>query len=134
MQIIHNLFATFLFILCVLNVSAQTTYNQVTLDRGKDTETNCIYVLNDNADSVQVYIQYKIGNRQTDWIDYPVLDLIPPSIEPQKIGCVDSTIIGLKLVDVIIVREKSKATDDNTTIENMKCNDGFFQKLKSIFK
>ena len=134
MQIIHNLFATFLFILCVLNVSAQTTYNQVTLDRGKDTETNCIYVLNDNADSVQVYIQYKIGNRQTDWIDYPVLDLIPPSIEPQKIGCVDSTIIGLKLVDVIIVREKSKATDDNTTTENMKCNDGFFQKLKSIFK
>ena len=134
MQIIHNLFATFLFILCVLNVRAQTTYNQVTLDRGKDTETNCIYICNDNADSVRVVIQYKIGSRYTDWIDYPVKELIPPSIEPQKIGCVDSTIIGLKLVDVIIVREKSKTTDDSTTIENTKCNDGFFQKLKSIFK
>lgn len=134
MQTIHNIFATFLFILCVSNVSAQTTYNRVTLDRGKDTETNCIYICNDNADSVRVVVQYKVGNRETEWIDYPILELIPPSIEPQKIGCIDSTIIGLKLVDVVIVKNKSKSTDNNTTIENMKCSNGFFQKLKSIFK
>lgn len=133
MQISYNFFATFLFILCVLNVNAQTTYNQVTLDRGKDTETNCIYICNDNADSVRVVIQYKVGNRNTEWIDYPVLDLIPPSIEPQRIGCVDSTIIGLKLVDVIIVRDKFKSRDDSTN-ENVKCSNGFFQKLKSILK
>ena len=133
MQISYNFFATFLFILCVLNVNAQTTYNQVTLDRGKDTETNCIYICNDNADSVRVVIQYKVGNRNTEWIDYPVLDLIPPSIEPQRIGCVDSTIIGLKLVDVIIVRDKFKSIDDSTN-ENVKFSNGFFQKLKSILK
>lgn len=133
MQISYNFFATFLFILCVLNVNAQTTYNQVTLDRGKDTETNCIYICNDNADSVRVVIQYKVGNRNTEWIDYPVLDLIPPSIEPQRIGCVDSTIIGLKLVDVIIVRDQFKSRDDSTN-ENVKCSNGFFQKLKSILK
>lgn len=133
MQISYNFFATFLFILCALNVNAQTTYNQVTLDRGKDTETNCIYICNDNADSVRVVIQYKVGNRNTEWIDYPVLDLIPPSIEPQRIGCVDSTIIGLKLVDVVIVRDKFKSIDDSTN-ENVKCSNGFFQKIKSILK
>lgn len=134
MQIVNNLFATFLFILCVSNVNAQTTYNRVTLDRGKDDETNCIYLYNDNADSVKVFIQYKIGNRETNWIDYPVEELIPPSIDPQRIGCVDSTIIGLKLVDVIIVRDKSSSIDNNTIDEDVKCSNGFFQKLKSIFK
>ena len=133
MQIVNNLFATFRFILCVSNVNAQTTYNRVTLDRGKDDETNCIYIYNDNADSVKVFIQYKIGNRETNWIDYPIVELIPPSIDPQRIGCVDSTIIGLKLVDVIIVRDKSSSID-NTIDEDVKCSNGFFQKLKSIFK
>lgn len=132
MQIVNYLFATFLFILCGLNVSAQTTYNQVTLDRGKDTETNCIYICNDNSDSVRVLIQYKIGNRQNDWIDYPISELIPPSIEPQKIGCVDTTIIGLKLVDVIVIRSNSKNSDKITSKEK-KNDNSLFDKFKTLF-
>ena len=132
MQIVNYLFATFLFILCGLNVSAQTTYNQVTLDRGKDTETNCIYICNDNSDSVRVLIQYKIGNRQNDWIDYPISELIPPSIEPQKIGCVDTTIIGLKLVDVIVIRSISKNSDKITSKEK-KNDNSLFDKFKTLF-
>lgn len=132
MQIVNNLFATFLFILCGLNVSAQTTYNQVTLDRGKGPETNCIYICNDNSDSVRVLVQYKIGSRQNDWIDYPITELIPPSIEPQKIGCIDSTIIGLKLVDVIIIRSNSKV-NDKITSEETKNDNSLLNRLKSLF-
>jgi len=114
MHVINIFFATFLFILCISNVSAQTTYNQVTLDRGKDDETNCIYIHNENLDSVFIFIQYKIGNRETEWIDFPVPNKIPPTVEPLKIGCVDSTIIGLKLVDVMILRDSNtKKTTQN---------------------
>lgn len=114
-------------------ICAQTTYMGVTLDRGKDTETNCIYVYNDNDDSVKVVIQYKIGDRSTDWIDYPTPDLIPPSIlEPQKIGCVDSVIIGLKLVDVAIIRGNFILTDEEPKSKSNKQN-GLIQKVKSWF-
>ena len=126
-------FTTLLLVVCACHVCAQTTYKGVTLDRGKDTETNCIYVFNDNADSVRVFIQYKIGNRHTEWIDYPVPQLIPPSIlEPTKIGCVDSTIIGLKLLDVVIVKDEFVIVDDEPVIENHK-PDGFLHKVKSWF-
>lgn len=127
MHVINKIFTTILFILCFSNVSAQTTYNQVTLDRGKDDETNCIYVYNENLDSVFIFIQYKIGNRETEWIDFPVPDKIPPTIEPLKIGCVDSTIIGLKLVDVMITR-------DSDTKKTTKNDNSFKQFFKSIFK
>lgn len=127
MHVINKIFTTILFILCLSNVSAQTTYNQVTLDRGKDDETNCIYVYNENLDSVFIFIQYKIGNRETEWIDFPVPDKIPPTIEPLKIGCVDSTIIGLKLVDVMITR-------DSDTKKTTKNDNSFKQFFKSIFK
>ena len=122
--------------MCVLFVSAQTTYKQVTLDRGTDSETNCIYVYNDNYDSVHVVIQYKIGNRETDWIDYPVPYLIPPSIEPQKIGCVDSVIIGLKLVDVVVVRnqyDSDSPKSNKSTIHSFGFLNKLISKIKSIF-
>lgn len=127
MHVINIFFATFLFILCISNVSAQTTYNQVTLDRGKDDETNCIYIHNENLDSVFIFIQYKIGNRETEWIDFPVSNKIPPTVEPLKIGCVDSTIIGLKLVDVMILR-------DSNTKKTTQNDNSFKQIFKSIFK
>lgn len=133
MQIVYNFFVSTLFFLCALTVSAQVTYNQVTLDRGKDLETNCIYVLNDNADSVRVVVQYKIGNRNTNWIDYPVPELIPPSIEPLKIGCIDSTIIGLRLVDVVIVRERS-SLKDTTTRSKLDSKSFFYKLIKKLFK
>lgn len=92
---------------------AQTTYKGVTLDRGKGIETNCIYVFNENTDSVNVFLQYKIGNRETEWIDYPVPQLIPPCIHDQHlVGCVDSTIIGLKLLDVTVVHTQTIDTND----------------------
>ena len=127
MHVINIFFATFLFILSISNVSAQTTYNQVTLDRGKDDETNCIYIHNENLDSVFIFIQYKIGNRETEWIDFPVPNKIPPTVEPLKIGCVDSTIIGLKLVDVMILR-------DSNTKKTTQNDNSFKQIFKSIFK
>lgn len=127
MQFLYNIIVAFLSFMCALNVSAQTTYNQVTLDRGKDSETNCIYIHNENLDSVFIQIQYKIGNRETEWIDYPVLNKIPPTVEPLKIGCVDSTIIGLKLVDVMILR-------DNYTKNSTNNDNSFIKILKSIFK
>ncbi len=122
-----------LWIVCACNwVCAQTTYMGVTLDRGKDLETNCIYIFNDNADSVRVVIQYKIGNRSTNWIDYPISELIPPSINgPQKIGCIDSTIIGLKLVDVKIVKDQFIIEDEYHQPETHK--NGVLQKVKSWF-
>lgn len=127
MHVINKIFTTILFILCISNVSAQTTYNQVTLDRGKDDETNCIYIHNENLDSVFIFIQYKIGNRETEWIDFPVPNKIPPTVEPLKIGCVDSTIIGLKLVDVMILR-------DSNTKKTTQNDNSFKQIFKSIFK
>lgn len=110
----RNIIIAFLWVVCACSsLCAQTTHMGVTLDRGKDSETNCIYVFNDNADSVRVFIQYKVGNRKTKWIDYPVPELIPPSIlEPQKIGCVDTTIIGLNLLDVIIVKDQFIIVDE----------------------
>lgn len=129
-----KVFVTLLSVVCACSsLYAQTTYMGVTLDRGKDPETNCIYIFNDNADSVKVFIQYKIGNRKTDWIDFPTPELIPPSIlEPTKIGCVDSTIIGLKLLDVVIVKDKFVIVDNEPSIEKHE-PDGFFQKIKSWF-
>ena len=122
---------SFLLIVCACDLYAQTTYKRVTLDRGKGSETNCIYILNDNADSVMVFIQYKIGNRHTDWIDFPVPQLIPPTIlEPQLIGCVDSTIIGLNLLDVIIVEDKANKGNGTSDMSQQK-NDGLWKKIKS---
>ena len=43
-------FTTLLLVVCVCHVCAQTTYKGVTLDRGKDSETNCIYIFNDNGE------------------------------------------------------------------------------------
>ncbi len=122
-----------LFVVCACSLlCAQTTYMGVTLDRGKGTETNCIYIFNDNADSVKIFIQYKIGNRHTEWIDYPVPQLIPPSIlEPQLIGCVDSTIIGLNLLDVKIIKGKYILVDDEDP--NKHNQEGFLHKIKSWF-
>ena len=107
----------------------------MTLDRGKGSETNCIYVLNDNADSVMIFIQYKVGNRNTEWIDYPVPQLIPPTIlDQQLIGCVDSTIIGLNLLDVIIVKGRAEIEVENKKSYNGKENkEGFYHKIKSWF-
>ena len=121
-------------VVCVCNaLYAQTTYKGVTLDRGKAPETNCIYIFNDNADSVRVFIQYKIGNRNTEWIDFPVPELIPPSIlDPQKIGCVDSTIIGLNLLDVMIVKDHTSRVEHKPrSIEGGRT--GIFHKIKSWF-
>ena len=128
-----NYFITLLLVVCACNLFAQTTYMGVTLDRGKGSETNCIYIFNDNADSVRVLIQYKIGNRKTNWIDYPVTQLIPPSIlEPQLIGCVDSTIIGLNLVDVKIVTDKFIIVDDQSEKDEPD-RKSLIYKLKSWF-
>ena len=122
-----------LSIFCACCIYAQTTYKRVTLDRGKDSETNCIYVFNDNADSVKVFIQYKIGDRYTAWIDYPVPQLIPPSIlEPQLIGCVDSAIIGLNLLDVKIIKRQMAPIKENEKSEKHN-QEGFFQKVKTWF-
>lgn len=122
-----------IWVVCVCtSVCAQSTYLGVTLDRGKEPETNCIYIFNDNDDSVKVFIQYKIGNRYTEWIDYPVPQLIPPTIlEPQKIGCIDSTIIGLNLVDVVIVKNKVITTDKQSDSGRQK--EGIWDKIKSLF-
>lgn len=127
-----HLIISLLLVVCACSKTyAQTTYMGVTLDRGKDSETNCIYIFNDNADSVRVFIQYKIGNRNTNWVDYPVPDLIPPSIlEPQKIGCVDSTIIGLKLLDVMIVKEKYILVGEESDSKT-KNKDGILTRIKS---
>lgn len=112
-------------------VSAQTTYKNVTLDRGKDTETNCIYVFNDNADSVKVIIKYKVGNRYTNWIDYPIEDTIPPSIcDPYLVGCIDSTIIGLNLVDVITIHNR---TEYNTSIKANNTFKHWIERLRHNF-
>lgn len=130
------LYLSFLLIVCVYNnLYAQTTYKRVTLDRGKDPETNCIYIINDNADSVMVFIQYKVGNRHTEWIDYPVPQLIPPTIlDPQLIGCVDSTIIGLNLLDVIIVKSKTQIDVENNKFQNgNEKKEGLYHKIKSWF-
>lgn len=126
-------FLSLLWVVCACStICAQTTYKRVTLDRGKESEENCIYIINDNDDSVKVIIQYKIGNRYTDWIDYPVLELVPPTIiEPYKIGCIDSTIIGLNLVDVKIVRNLNEF--DKKPVFNNNHQEGFFQKFKSWF-
>ena len=122
-------FIVLLSVVCAYHVCAQTTYKGITLDRGKDDETNCIYVYNENSDSCLVIVQYKIGNRDTNWIDYPIDELIPPSIDPQKIGCIDSTIIGLKLVDVIIM----KSSHTKTKIPLQQEKRSLLQKLKSLF-
>lgn len=112
---------------------AQSTYNGVTLDRGKEPETNCMYIFNDNDDSVRVVIQYKIGNRNTDWIDYPTPQLIPPSIlGAQKIGCIDSTIIGLKLVDVIIMKDQNTSVDQQPYRKDQE-QGGIWCKIKTWF-
>lgn len=122
-----------LLVVCACPIYAQTTYMGVTLDRGKDDETNCIYIFNENADSVRVIIQYKIGNRKTKWIDYPVTELIPPStFEPQKIGCIDSTIIGLNLVDVKIIKNNFILVDDKQEKEDTH-HEGILKKIKSWF-
>ena len=114
----------FLWMVCACSIYAQTTHMGVTLDRGKDSETNCIYIFNDNADSVRVFIQYKIGNRKTKWIDYSIQELIPPSVlEPYKVGCVDSTIIGLKLLDVKIINNNYLIVDDETINDSQKEGD-----------
>lgn len=124
----------FLWVVCACSIYAQTTYMGVTLDRGKDSETNCIYIFNDNADSVRVFIQYKIGNRETNWIDYPVPQLIPPSIlEPYKVGSVDSTIIGLKLLDVKIVNNDYVIIDDKI-MNDTPHQEGIGEKIKSWFR
>lgn len=122
----------FLLVVCARYTYAQTTYNLVTLDRGVDNETNCIYITNYNSDSCYVIVQYKIGNRNTNWIDYPIEELIPPSLDPQKIGCIDSTIIGLKLVDVIVVNS-SHIKKENTSTKEYQEKKSFRQKLKSLF-
>lgn len=129
------IYFSFLLVVCAYNLCAQTTYKRVTLDRGKGSETNCIYVLNDNADSVMIFIQYKVGNRNTEWIDYPVPQLIPPTIlDQQLIGCVDSTIIGLNLLDVIIVKGRAEIEVENKKSYNGKENkEGFYHKIKSWF-
>ena len=82
-----------------------------------------------------VLIQYKIGNRYTEWIDYPVPQLIPPTIlDPQLIGCVDSTIIGLNLLEVVIVKDYANTNMEDDKSENGKeKNEGFYHKIKSWF-
>lgn len=127
-------FISLLLVVCAFHsICAQTTYKGVTLDRGTDSETNCIYIFNDNADSVRVHIQYKIGNRNTEWIDYPIPNLIPPStLEPEKVGCIDSVIIGLNLVDVKIVKDCYNHTTDKPELKKQE-QKNFFQKIKSWF-
>lgn len=129
------LYFSFLLTVCACSLCAQTTYKRVTLDRGKGSETNCIYIINDNADSVMVFIQYKIGNRHTEWIDYPVPQRIPPTpLDPQLIGCVDSTIVGLNLLDVLIVKSRADVEKDSENSHNGKeKNDGLYHKIKSWF-
>lgn len=117
----------FLLVFAACCVCAQTTYQGITLDRGKGDETNCIYIYNENADSCFVIIQYKIGDRYTNWIDYPIDSLIPPSPNPQKVGCIDSTIIGLKLVDVKVMRSHHNSKP------NTQKQKSFCQKLKALF-
>lgn len=121
----------FLFISGACHVCAQTTYNGITLDRGKGNETNCIYVFNENSDSCAVIVQYKVGDRKTPWIDYPIDTLIPPGLDPQKVGCVDSAIIGLKLVDVIVMR--SRHNDNDSFTPQPQEEKSFLQKLKNLF-
>ena len=127
-----------MLVACTLT-HAQATYMGVTLDRGKEPETNCIYIFNDNADSVRVLIQYKVGNRSTPWIDYHVPQLIPPTIdEPQKIGCVDSTIIGLNLLDVKIIKNNGIIlVDEENSDSGNRMNESaikkVFKKIKSWF-
>ena len=122
-----------LLAVCACGLYAQTTYKRVTLDRGKGSEKNCIYILNDNADSVMVFIQYKIGNRHTEWIDFPVPQLIPPTIlDPQLIGCVDSTIIGLNLLDVIIIEDRANVENSKSDMTQKK-DDGLWDKIKLWF-
>jgi hypothetical protein len=130
----RHIIVALLWVVCAYSpLCAQATYMGVTLERGKDSEKNCIYVINDNADSVRILIQYKIGNRKTKWINYPVTELIPPSIMgPQKIGCVDSTIIGLNLVDVKIVRNNFLLVDEKSD-EDEQQDKGFSDKIKSLW-
>lgn len=132
-NIAKTIFIFLSFVVCAYASYAQTTYKGVTLDRGSGFETNCIYVFNDNADSVRVFIQYKIGNRNNNWIDFPVPQLIPPSIlEPERIGCVDSTIIGLNLVDVIIVKNQSTIIKQESKSNSQnRCR--LIKKIQSIF-
>jgi hypothetical protein len=51
---------------------------------------------------------------------------------PQKIGCVDSTIIGLNLVDVKIVRNNFLLVDEKSD-EDEQQDKGFSDKIKSLW-
>lgn len=94
------------FILCCLCCSfvyaGGTTYKGVTIDRYYE-DNKVIVVWNENAYPVQIKMQYKIGNRDTEWIDYS-RDLIEIPANKKQLFPVGYKIYGLNLIYVDILQ------------------------------
>lgn len=57
---------TILFALCCTFVHAQTSYKNVTIDR--DSKDNTVIVVrNNNACSVDIRMEYKVGSKDAEW-------------------------------------------------------------------
>ena len=97
-----KLFITILCCICCASLSAQTTYKGVTIDRDRS-DVKCIVVTNSNSYPVKIKMDYKIINRDTEWIPFRYGDLIEiPANEVRKFW-VESKIYGLNLnyVDIL---------------------------------
>jgi hypothetical protein len=97
-----RLIFTILCILCCSVLTAQTTYKGVTIDRDKSDNT-CITVKNSNKAPVKVKLQYKIGSRETNWIDYGGGGYIRVEGYDTRTLSVGSKIYGLNLIYVDIL-------------------------------
>lgn len=103
-----KLFLTTLCCMCFINISAQTTYKGVTIDRDK-TDNTCITIQNVNDAPVKVKLKYKIGSRETAWIDYGgYIEVEKYSTKKVSVG---SKIYGLNLTYVDILYGKQFIED-----------------------
>ena len=96
-------FFTILCCLCFTFINAQTTYKGVTIDRDKSDNTR-ITIRNANDAAVKVKLQYKVGSRETSWIDYGgYIRVEKYSTETVRVG---SKIYGLNLIYVDILNQE----------------------------
>ena len=95
--------------LCCLYCSfmnAQTTYKGVTIDRSHQ-DNRVIVVKNANNYPVNIKMQYKIGSRETDWIDFSH-SYTRIEANATKEYSVGSKIYGLNLIYVDILQEGAR--------------------------
>lgn len=103
MKLTHFSISLICLFLCGM-LNAQTTYKGVTLDRDKsDVKKFTLYNTNDYP--VHVRVRYKIGSKESNWIDYDNgNDDIEVPARGEAVRCVGSKIYGLKLYFVDILQ------------------------------